>query len=163
MELSAHLGQPFSLIFLASEMAGDASENLLWKANADPALATSRVIVVGGPAGDRDKITFGSVRHVPEPVSASTLLEAILEALSLMEPNSAPPVPTIKADTDCGLRILLAEDVAENQLLVTILLKLSRAQLGDKGPAVLKLGSLGESSKSLTTKENRREETVSHS
>ncbi len=41
--------------------------------------------------------------------------------------------------------------------------KLSRAQLGDKGPAVLKLGSLGESSKSLTTKENRREETVSHS
>ncbi len=123
MELSAHLGQPFSLIFLASEMAGDASENLLWKANADPALATSRVIVVGGPAGDRDKITFGSVRHVPEPVSASTLLEAILEALSLMEPNSAPPVPTIKADTDCGLRILLAEDVAENQLLVTILLE----------------------------------------
>ncbi len=41
--------------------------------------------------------------------------------------------------------------------------KLSRTQLGDKGAAVLKLGSLGESSKSLTTKENRREETVSHS
>ena len=41
--------------------------------------------------------------------------------------------------------------------------KLSRTQLGDKGAAVLKLGSLRESSKSLTTKENRREETVSHS
>ncbi len=41
--------------------------------------------------------------------------------------------------------------------------KLSRTQLGVEGAAVLKLGSLRESSKSLTTKENRREETVSHS
>ncbi len=47
--------------------------------------------------------------------------------------------------------------------IASFLKKLSRTQLGDNGAAVLKLGSLGESSKSLTTKENRREETVSHS
>ena len=41
--------------------------------------------------------------------------------------------------------------------------RLPRTQLGVERAAVLKLGSLRESSKSLTTKENRREETVPYS
>ena len=41
--------------------------------------------------------------------------------------------------------------------------RLPRTQLGVERAAVLKLGSLRESSKPLTTKENRREETVPYS
>ena len=44
-----------------------------------------------------------------------------------------------------------------------VILRLPRTQLGVERAAVLMLGSLRESSKSLTTKENRREETVPYS
>ena len=44
-----------------------------------------------------------------------------------------------------------------------LLARLPRTQLGVERAAVLKLGSLRESSKPLTTKENRREETVPYS
>ena len=48
-----------------------------------------------------------------------------------------------------------------NRLLANM--RLPRTQLGVERAAVLKLGSLRESSKPLTTKENRREETVPYS
>ena len=76
--------------------------------------------------------------------------------LALRAPASAWRWPIRIGSASVGLvALLLASGTAYQRL--------PRTQLGVERAAVLKLGSLRESSKPLTTKENRREETVPYS
>jgi len=123
MKWSLRVGRPFSLVLLESELGEETTQDLRRRIKEDPALAAIEVIIVGGTGGAADTMALGSERYVPRPVSPSTLMETILETMDLNKTVDNSPAPVEIVKTNQKLRVLLAEDVLENQILATTLLE----------------------------------------
>ena len=121
MRWSAQVGRPFSVMIVDCEAIA-AEDRPLEHLNGDPPLKDIPMILLCGPADEFQRPEGASMGFLLKPFSNSELHDALVRRL---RPGSEPSteVPKHRDDEACGLDILVAEDVPENQLLVVSLLE----------------------------------------
>ena len=119
------MGQPFPLLLTDVNMPDIDGLTLVAQLRRDPQLKDAVVIVLtsGERAGDKARCTeLGVAAHLTKPIKQSELLDAIVLAMGVNEPEPDQPACAEPQPTLPPLRILLAEDAYPNQVLVVGLL-----------------------------------------
>ena len=127
MKWSAKVSKRFSVAVVNSDLTAVQPIALAQQIRGQPSLAQTRIILIGDASpGELSEDDRAAVSHLSTPVSAIRLAEALTEASdqSGESPSDAGAVERGAADSReaHGLRILLAEDVPENQVLAAALL-----------------------------------------
>ncbi len=127
MRRAAQAGTPYPLVILDGmmpEMDGFMAAEKI-RANAEISGATVMMLSSALPAGAATRCAeLGVASYLTKPVSQSDLIEAILIALGVEEPEVLPVPGHPPAGTSAnGLRILLAEDNLINRALATGILE----------------------------------------
>ena len=127
LEWAAKTGRPFSFLLVDTETSG--SENLAQRIKEDSVLSEPDLIFVGPreqlDGGPHD--LPGDDKFLTKPVTAGALSEMILHPaaensdLPIDSPDRSPGAES--AEGSPGLRILVVEDLPENQILMTHLLE----------------------------------------
>jgi len=122
---AAKQGAPFRIVLIDSRLTEDDGIELLRAIDQDPALAGTRQILLTGMVprpGLKQWLVAGTRTHLPKPVKTVRLYAALAEmfGLALPAPGEARP------HTGRGpapVRVLVAEDNAVNQKVVTYMLR----------------------------------------
>jgi PAS domain S-box-containing protein len=128
MSRAAELGDPFPLVMLDAMMPGMDGFALAAEIKQRPEFAGAVLMMLSsaGQPGDAARCRqLGIETYLTKPIKQSDLLDAILDALRLtFQPDEKhePPVQTPHAALR-GLKVLLAEDNAVNQMLALRLLE----------------------------------------
>ena len=127
LEWGAKTGRLFSLLLVDTEISN--SENLVQRIKEDSVLSEPDVIFVG-PRERLDHNLYegsGDAKFLMKPISARALLEVILDPVPEAgdQPVDSPDRSPGPASTDGSsrLRILVVEDLPENQILMVNLLE----------------------------------------
>ena len=127
MKWSSKVGRPFSVLLIdQSALAAEDLEtvNLLKR---DPALSEIPIVLTTDHCTDEvQQSEMGIAASLTKPVSQSRLLEALMKVLPSTDTPPLPisdPKQLAEGETLLSLRILVAEDVPENQMLIEDLLK----------------------------------------
>jgi len=122
-------GAPFNLVLLDGRMPGMDGPETARAIQADARLAETPIILMssmGDPVGSERGCPLAEVGHLTKPVSQSSVFDAIVAALGigddLPDAPSTPQLPVSQPHRASCLRILVAEDNAVNQKLITSLL-----------------------------------------
>jgi signal transduction histidine kinase/CheY-like chemotaxis protein len=141
---AAAAGRPYALAVLDARMPGMDGATLAHAIRADPVLAPTRLVLCSsGGAAAREVQEAAVVQALLlKPVLPGRLRDALLHAMSVEREAapSAPPPPTERPDA--GLRVLLVEDDATNQIVARALLERAGAavQLAANGAEAVALG-----------------------
>jgi PAS domain S-box-containing protein len=125
---AVRLGEPFPLALVDAQMPGMDGFSLVQSIRNDPELAVATIMMLSSRdlAGDAARCrALGIAAYLCKPIRPSELRDAILEVLG-QTAHAAPPtcVAAPRAELPVRtLRILLAEDNAVNQRLVTRVLQ----------------------------------------
>ena len=122
---AAKQGAPFRIALIDSKLADDDSRELLHAIDQDPLLTGTRSILLTGIVpnpGLREWLAAGRRIHVPKPIKTSRLYAALAELFGVAldtadgrsEEMGRPP---------SAVRVLVAEDNAVNQKVVTYMLR----------------------------------------
>ena len=128
MKWSAKVSKPFAVAVVNSDLTAVQPIALAQQIRGQPSLAQTRIILIGDASpGELSENDRAAVSHLSKPISAARLAEALTEAdvhsrESLVESGGVKRGAADRHEAR-GLRILLAEDVPENQLLAATLLE----------------------------------------
>jgi CheY-like chemotaxis protein len=126
MRWSAKVGRLFSLVLLDTETIGEDLAAVLERLKQEEATQNAPLLLL--TANSADPTLAPGLVTVSKPVSQSRLLESLARILSdrdeAAEQTGSSDVPVVELpDASKPLRILLAEDVPENQELAVALLE----------------------------------------
>lgn len=125
LDAAAKAGHPFRIALIDSRLTEDGGTELLRAIDQDPALAGTRQILLTGivPRADlKQWLAAGTRTHLPKPVKTGRLYAALAEMFGIVLPAPGEA----RAETPRGpapLRVLVAEDNAVNQKVVTYMLR----------------------------------------
>jgi PAS domain S-box-containing protein len=154
MEQAAAAGKPFPLVIMDAMMPEMDGLHLAQQIRQRPALAEASIMILssaGRPTDDSQKIDLDIAAYLTKPVKQSELMEAILSTVGTPASGALPaPAEPELPEGRRGLRILLAEDHAVNQMLAYFLLEKQGHQVvvvnnGKEALAVLGVGGNGQS------------------
>ncbi len=122
---AAQDGHPFRIALIDSRLTEEGGTELLRAIDQDPALAGTRQILLTGivPRADlKQWLAAGTRTHLPKPVKTGRLYAALAEmfGIALVAPGEARTEP---ARGPAPVRVLVAEDNAVNQKVVTYMLR----------------------------------------
>ena len=128
MKWSAKESKPFSVAVVNADLTATQPSALVRQIRSEPSLAKTGIILVGDARpGELNEDDIAAVAHLSKPISGVRLVEALTEAdvRSRESPIETDGVKQGVADRHeaRSLRILLAEDVPENQVLAATLLE----------------------------------------
>src|SRR5262249_41538148 len=119
-------GKPFVLVLLDAmmpEMDGFAVADQIRQHRDLAGVAVLMLSSAGRPNDPAQRKRFGIAGYLTKPVKPSELLDAILTALGERVAEVAPMPSAASVSGRRGLRVLLAEDNAVNQMLAVFLLQ----------------------------------------
>lgn len=150
MKWSSQMAQPFRVLFIDHSVVDECGAGLLDGFKGDPDLLKTPIILTTNECVDEVRENeMGIAASLTKPVSQSRLLEALSNVLS---DGAAPPVPVAPANSLAegespeNLRILVVDDIIDNQILVECMLEphghsLVKASTGQEAVDAFKKGS----------------------
>ena len=127
MKWSAKLGRPFSVVLVDHNALGTEDSGILDGMNQDPSLSGAPIVLTTDQCIDEVRQSqMGIAASLTKPVSQSRLLQGLMKVLpeTGTDPSASVNAEELpEEEMRRGLRILVAEDVLENQALIEGLLE----------------------------------------
>ena len=120
------MGRPFSVILMDEGVLAEEGGSIIDELKQDPALAAIPIVLTTGQCLDEAQHSEMRIASsLVKPISQSRLLECLMKVLPQSAESEAGGTSAERSGDDKAprLRILVAEDVAENQLLIEALLR----------------------------------------
>ena len=127
LKWSSRVGRPFSVLMIDHGVLVAEGFSILDELKQDPALSRLPIVLTSEQClGELQHGELGVLTSIIKPVSQSRLLESLMKVFPEPVPSPAPSRDAAEppgGGVPRGLRILVAEDVPENQMLIEGLLQ----------------------------------------